>query len=142
MIRKALPSDVPQLAELSSELGYPVKEEDLAMYLSVLDRDRDHAVLVSEDESGRICGFIHVLVSKRLFLADFAELGGLVVDQECQSSGHGTKLLEAAESWAAARGIKDIKVRSNIIRKEARIFYLGRGYQEYKKQNVFQKTLK
>jgi GNAT superfamily N-acetyltransferase len=142
IVRKAKSSDVPQLAGLSTQLGYPVSEGDLAAYLSALGGDRDHAVFVCEIESGRICGFIHVLISKRMFLADFAELGGLVVDRDCQGSGHGKKLLEAAEGWAAARGIKEIKVRSNVIRAKARDFYLGRGYQEYKKQNVFQKKLK
>lgn len=142
VVRQAQVSDVAQLAGLSAQLGYPVSEEDLAMYLSALAEDADHAVFVSEDERGRICGFIHVLISKRLFLEDFAELGGLVVDREFQASGHGKKLLEAAESWAASRGIKDIKVRSNVIRTEARTFYLGRGYREDKQQNVFQKDLK
>ena len=139
LIREAEVKDAAQLSRLSSQLGYPVAEQDLVGYLSALDQERGHAVFISQGEDKQIHGFVHVFVSKRLFLADFAELGGLVVDKGSRGSSHGRKLLNAAESWAATWGIREMRVRSNVIRTEAYKFYLRLGYQEHKQQtqNVF-----
>lgn len=142
LIRRASLRDADRLAGLSSQLGYPISGTELTGLLEVLGRDSDHAVFVLEDQEGQICGFVHVLAAKRIFLDDFAELGGLVVDQACQGEGYGKQLLAAAERWSAARGIGEMRVRSNVTRTSAREFYLGQGYQDNKKQTVFLKILK
>ena len=141
LIRKASLGDADRLARLSSQLGYPISETELIRLLEALGHDSDHAFFVLEDQEGQICGFVHVLVAKRIFLDDFAELGGLVVDQACWGEGYGKQLLVAAERWSATRGIGEMRVRSNVTRTSAREFYLGQGYQENKKQTVFLKIL-
>lgn len=141
LIRKASLTDASRLAELSSQLGYAISGTDLARLLDTLELDPDHAVFVLEDLEGKIRGFVHVLVAKRIFLENFAELGGLVVDQACRGEGYGKQLLEAAERWSASKGAGEMRVRSNVIRTLAREFYLAQGYQENKKQTVFLKIL-
>lgn len=142
LIRRAALKDANRLAGLSSQLGYPISTAELTRLLEALELDSDHAVFVLEDREGQICGFVHVLVAKRIFLDDFAELGGLVVDQDSRGEGYGKQLLAAAERWSASRGIGEMRVRSNITRTSAREFYLGEGYQDNKKQTVFLKILK
>jgi GNAT superfamily N-acetyltransferase len=142
LIRRAALKDADRLAGLSSQLGYPVSTTELTRLLKDLELDSDHVVFVLEDGEGQIRGFVHVLVAKRIFLDDFAELGGLVVDQDCRGEGYGKQLLVAAERWSASRGIGEMRVRSNITRTSAREFYLGQGYQDNKKQTVFLKILK
>lgn len=70
-----------------------------------------------------------------------AEIGGLVVDERHRDAGIGRLLLEQAEAWARAKGCGTIRLRSNIIRKEAHQFYLNVGYSNNKTQHAFAKTL-
>jgi len=128
LVRRASLRDADQLAGLSSQLGYPISKTELTIF-------------VLEDQEGQICGFVHVLVAKRIFLEGFAELGGLVVDQACRGEGYGKQLLEAAERWSANKGMGEMRVRSNVTRTVAREFYLGQGYLDNKKQTVFLKIL-
>lgn len=141
LIRSAVPGDAERLADLSAQLGYPISGQDLGGLFSILAQDPDHAVLVIEDQAGVVCGFVHILVARRLFLDCFAELGGFVIDQSCRGEGFGRQLLAGAESWAAERGIAEVRVRSNALRTDAHQFYLRRGFREIKKQSVFLKRL-
>ncbi len=141
LVRRASLRDADQLAGLSSQLGYPISKTELTRLLEDLELDSDHEIFVLEDQEGQICGFVHVLVAKRIFLEGFAELGGLVVDQACRGEGYGKQLLEAAERWSANKGMGEMRVRSNVTRTVARDFYLGQGYLDNKKQTVFLKIL-
>jgi GNAT superfamily N-acetyltransferase len=64
-----------------------------------------------------------------------------VVDEKQRSQGAGAQLLETAERWAKTKGCKSMSVRSNIIRKRAHAFYLRNGYEHYKTQKAFRKSL-
>ena len=140
-IRRAQISDAEELARLSSQLGYLVSGGDLARMFAVLDIDSDHAVFVAEKKLEGLAGFGHVYLTRRLFLAPFAELGGLIVDRDSRGLGLGAALMEAAEGWAVEQGANMMRVRSNVLREEARGFYLGLGYQDNKKQTVFIKSI-
>lgn len=140
-VRRARQNDVGELARLSSQLGYPVSDDVLAENLAILDNDGDHAVFVLEKEAKRLAGFGHVFLTRRLFLPQFAELGGLVVDEKSRREGLGAILLESAENWALERGAPEMRVRSNVLREKARGFYLGQKYHDSKKQTVFIKSI-
>jgi GNAT superfamily N-acetyltransferase len=64
-----------------------------------------------------------------------------VVDQTKRSLGTGAKLLEAAERWAVGKGCKSMSVRSNVTRERAHGFYLRHGYEHFKTQKAFRKSL-
>ena len=55
--------------------------------------------------------------------------------------GIGTMLVRAAERWVAARGLSQIRIRSNALRAGAKGFYLRLDYELSKTQNVFFKQM-
>lgn len=70
-----------------------------------------------------------------------AQVGGLVVDAAHRTQGIGRELMLAAERWAVERGCVSVDVRSNVVRKDAHIFYERIGYRNAKTQYAFRKRL-
>jgi GNAT superfamily N-acetyltransferase len=70
-----------------------------------------------------------------------AEVNGLIVDEQARSAGAGWRLLEAAEKWAKKMRCVGMSVRSNVLRERAHAFYLRHGYEHYKTQKAFRKSL-
>ncbi len=141
VIRPARPEDVPQLAELATELGYPLSASEATDYLARMVPSVDHAVLVAEAEGGQVVGWIHGFVARRVFVPEFAELGGLVVSGPNRRSGVASQLLAGVEEWATQVGCSVIRIRSNSQRIEADAFYRRSGYIAAKTQTVFEKRL-
>jgi len=140
-IRRATPADAEAVALLSEQLGYPcVTAAVRGRLASILGRD-DHEVLIAEGEDGALCGWVHVFGTERIESERFAEIGGVVVDVARRRRGAGAELMQAAEDWAAARGYRALRVRSNVARIEARGFYEQQGYASFKRQEVFTKSL-
>ena len=100
----------------------------------------DQAVFVAEVE-GRIAGWVHVFACPTVESELYAEIGGLVVDENQRGQGVGKALMAQAEAWASDLGIHEIRLRSNILRKEAHQFYEAIGYEKIKSQFTFRKTL-
>jgi GNAT superfamily N-acetyltransferase len=51
-------------------------------------------------------------------------------------------LLEEVEEWAKARGCSTMRLRSNVVRKDAHRFYVNLGYEIVKRQLAFRKVLR
>jgi len=141
VIRPSLPQDAEAIALLSSQLGYPVSASQVAALQVSLLRHPDHLVLVAEDEEGKVRGWVHVFISRRVFVLPFAELGGIVVEQAQRRSGIGSAMLARAEQWASEAGCSIFRIRSNTRRLDADRFYRAAGYELSKTQSVFEKTL-
>ena len=140
-IRTAKSSDAAGIAELSGQLGYPATPAEIAQRLRKIKPAAQHAVLVAESSERTIIGWLHVSVSPLLEEQLRAEVNGLVVDDQVRSRGTGALLLRAAERWARSRGCKNMSVRSNVFRERAHQFYLRHGYEHYKTQKAFRKSL-
>jgi GNAT superfamily N-acetyltransferase len=140
-IRRAKSSDAARIAELSGQLGYPATPAEIAQRLRKIKLALHHAVLVAETPERKIVGWLHVSLSPLLEVQLRAEVNGLVVDDEERSHGTGALLLRAAEHWARSRGCKNMSVRSNVIRERAHQFYLRHGYEHYKTQKAFRKSI-
>ncbi|NKF23845.1 GNAT family N-acetyltransferase [Solimonas marina] len=139
-IRSAEVTDAAAVARLSGMFGYA---PDVAAHSERLVRllsRADHAVWVAEAE-GRIAGWLHACQQLALESGGFAEILGLVVDEQLRSHGIGAALLRTAEQWAGTQGQRSIRVRSNTARERAHQFYLREGYVATKRQQVFSKTL-
>jgi GNAT superfamily N-acetyltransferase len=95
----------------------------------------------AEDNGNRVVGWIHVHLNPLLVVGWQAEIGGLMVDEDRRGRGVGRLLLERAEQWARERGIRELVVRSNVVRGQARAFYEQAGYVCLKTQKVFRKAL-
>jgi GNAT superfamily N-acetyltransferase len=140
-VRKAKHEDMDSLATLSTQLGYPTSANDILKRLLKILSMEDSKVFVAVSPEKRILGWIHVLVSYRLVIAPFAELGGLIVADGCRGQGIGGLLLTKAEGWAKERGLKTFRIRARSSRQRAHHFYTRMGYQLYKEQKIFKKEL-
>jgi len=101
--------------------------------------DPHHAIFVA-DESAPV-GWIQVSVVESLEGGTFAEILGLVVASTHRKTGVGAQLVGKAEAWARENGCARIRVRTNVIRAEARAFYARLGYRPKKRQEVFDRNL-
>jgi GNAT superfamily N-acetyltransferase len=132
-------SDVERVADLLTQLGYPTTGSSVATRFARIDAEQN-ALLVA-DESGTAKAWIHVAVHPYLESDDTAEIVGLVVADGHRSRGIGTSLVGAAESWAAGKGCRALRVRSRIVRERAHAFYQRAGFERIKTQHCFEKAL-
>ena len=139
-IRRARAADVPRIAELSGELGYPASVQEMRQRFGQIKPAARHAVFVAEFEK-TVVGWIHVSITPLLGVARRAEVNGLIVAERHRSLGAGARLLDAAEVWARGKKCHGMSVRSNVIRDRAHAFYERHGYIHFKTQKAFRKTL-
>lgn len=139
-VRRVRAADAERMAELAGQLGYPTNLKEMKARLREALKDRDAACFVAE-AGGRVLGWIHVSVTPLLEVERRAEVNGLIVDETVRSQGAGALLLKAGEKWAREKECKGMSVRSNVIRERAHGFYLRNGYEHYKTQKAFRKTL-
>jgi GNAT superfamily N-acetyltransferase len=140
-IRKARQADAPRIADLSGQLGYPTTTRQMAARLKRVLKMKNGACFLAETKADGVIGWIHVSVTPLLEVERRAEINGLVVAEQGRSQGAGAKLLQAAEQWARKMACAGMSVRSNVLRERAHNFYLRLGYEHYKTQKAFRKTL-
>jgi len=141
LIRPATEADVGPMAELTTQLGYPVDPQTLRVRLADVRARSTDAVLVAVDAHDSPIAWIHVAMVATLEANDLAAINGLVVEEGHRSSGVGAALVDAAERWARDRGATTILVRSRSTRERAHRFYERIGYVEVKRSHVFEKPL-
>lgn len=140
-IRRAVLRDSPELADLTTQLGYPVGTDVMRARLERLLTHSDDVVLVAVGSDDRPVGWIHVALPALVQHSDFASIDGLVVDERQRGAGIGRALVDAGEAWARERGAVEIMVRSRSTRERAHRFYERNGYDEIKRSHVFGKSL-
>jgi GNAT superfamily N-acetyltransferase len=121
---------------LFAQLGYP--NDAATIERRLISRGNDATVLLALCED-RVAGFIAIAIEDRFLEGQVSEIGALVVDQNERGHGTGAALVRAAEAWAMERGARRIRVRSNVIRKDAHRFYERENYAPVKDQRVFEK---
>lgn len=139
-IRLATPADSDRIADLCNQLGYNVSNEMVKRRLQKLSEKIDTAAFVAESDSS-VVGWIQVSIREAIESGESAEITGLVVDEAVRAEGIGRRLVEEAEDWAATLGFQTVRVRTNVVRTEARNFYHHLGFEEAKQQIVFSKHL-
>jgi GNAT superfamily N-acetyltransferase len=139
-IRRTHGEDAARLAELSGQLGYPASAKQMRARLREVLKDRDGACFVAETRDG-LTGWVHVSTTPLLEVERRAEVNGLVVEEKVRSQGTGALLLLAAEQWAKGMNCQSMSVRSNVLRERAHGFYERNGYEHYKTQKAFRKSL-
>jgi GNAT superfamily N-acetyltransferase len=113
----------------------------MAKRLKSVLKDRDGTCLVAETKEQGVVGWVHVSTTPLLEVERRAEVNGLVADGTVRSQGAGWLLLAGGEKWAREKGCRGMSVRSNVLRERAHGFYLRHGYEHYKTQKAFRKTL-
>ena len=148
-IRRARRSDAARIAELSGQLGYPAAAAQVARRLGKLAPASRHALFVAEVKDAgssqiaavSLIGWLHISITNLVEVDTRAEVNGLIVAEGQRSMGAGERLLEAAEEWARRHGCGSVNLRSNVIRERAHKFYERQGYEHYKSQKAFRKSL-
>jgi len=133
--------DIPDLARLAGELGYPSTPEQVRERFASFMAWPHQAAFVAAIDEGRVLGWIHLCEARTLQTDPRAEITGLVVDSNFRGGGVGRLLVERGEEWARRRGLAAIGVRSNIIRERSHVFYERLGYAAAKTQKIFRKPL-
>lgn len=139
-LRPAEEADADRIAALSIQLGYPAPPEAIRERLRLLARPGEPPVLVAVVD-GEVAGWVQVGRTFSLEAGAQAILQGLVVDEACRGRGLGAALVAAAEAWTRAQGLGILRVRTNTARTDTHRFYTNLGFQEVKRQVVFQKDL-
>lgn len=129
-------TDARELTKLSSQHGYEISVADVQKNLEILLENKDHAIFVIEID-GEIAGWVHIHGRYLIDIAPFAEIGGLVVDENHRRLGYGKILMCKSEAWARENSYHEIRLRSGGQRKVAYKFYKSIGYEYEKWQNVF-----
>ncbi len=140
VVRPATAGDAERVAPLSTQLGYPASETEMERRIRRTQQDRDQALFVAEAD-GVVAGWIQVFVRVLLMHDSEAEVGGLVIEDNCRRRGIGRLLMQKAEQWAHEKGCKTVYLRTNVIRKEAHVFYEKLGYKVVKTQTAFRKIV-
>jgi N-acetylglutamate synthase-like GNAT family acetyltransferase len=140
MIRIADANDSKQITRLCIQLGYETTVEEVKNRLRRAFNDDYCEVYVAEID-GKISGWLQVALKETIESGEYVEITGLVVDKDARGKGIGRSLVKQAEEWAKKAGQRKIRVRTNVIRKEAPHFYRALGFQEIKKQSVFSKSI-
>ena len=141
-IRCAQTSDAAEMARLSGDLGYSMSIDEMRAALDRLLADSRHFILVADQGSDRLLGWMHVEHRTSLQTADRAELMGLVVDGAARRRGTGRALVDAAEQWAQSQGLATLTVRSNVTRQLSHPFYEALGYVREKTQHLYRKRFR
>ena len=140
MVRAADANDAKPITELCIQLGYKTSKEEVEARLKKALEDVCNEVYVAEVD-GKILGWLQVAIKQTIESGEYAEITGLVVDKTSRGKGIGRDLVAQAEVWAKQMKQSTIRVRTNVIRKEAPLFYRAIGFKEIKKQSVFNKSL-
>jgi GNAT superfamily N-acetyltransferase len=140
VVRSAKPQDVPNIARLSGQLGYPFAESEMRKRFESIENKKKHEFFVAELK-GAIVGWLEIFIPVSVLDWSRAEIGALVVDETARRSGAGTKLVRRAERWAYDHHCFTMVLRSSITRNDSHAFYSSLGYSVQKTQNVFRKEL-
>ncbi len=140
-IRPMTAADAGRVAELTTQLGYPVDPETLTARLAEVRTMPADEVLVAVDDDDVPIGWIHVGRLALLEESDLACINGLVVDEDRRSGGIGDALVAAAEVWAREHVATTMVLRSRSSRMRAHRFYERIGYVEIKRSHVFGRPL-
>ena len=89
----------------------------------------DHAVYVAIAD-GRVAGAVTICERKHFTGQVDAYTGELAVASDLERRGIATQLVNAAEAWAARRGLAFVTLETGAANHPARAFYAQRGYHE------------
>jgi GNAT superfamily N-acetyltransferase len=122
-VRLAEPRDLPAMAELLGQLGYPASADDLATRLARLPEST--TVFVTDDVTGLAALDVrHGLQHD----APRAQIVALVVHEDERGRGLARELLRAVEDLARAAGCRQLTVVSGDHRPDAHAAYRALGY--------------
>jgi ribosomal protein S18 acetylase RimI-like enzyme len=140
IVRELRDEDVPALAALATELGYPASQDAVRERLTRLRALPEQALLGAEVD-GVLCGYLCAQPRRSLEDEGSMEIVALVVARHARRSGAGRALVADAAKHAHALGYPRLRVRSNVARMEAHSFYHALGFTRTKTQHCYQRVI-
>ena len=134
-LRLASVDDSVEIAELATQLGYPVTANVMAERLKNLPPNTE--VVVVATIAGEVRAWMQVGVAVSIESEPFVEIRGLVVDAKLRNSGLGSALVAFAREWALTKCVASLRVRSSTVRTATHAFYQKCGFTVSKEQKVF-----
>ena len=136
-IRDAALDDAEDITRLTIQLGYPSSADVTLQNLTIIFKNQNEKMIVAVHNKTCV-GWAQVSHTTRLETGSFVEIVGLVVDDQYRNKGIGKTLIAYCKSWCIDKGVKTLRLRSNIKRKEAHESYYHLGFSEIKQQKVFE----
>lgn len=118
---------IAQLASLQTEVGLPVRPDEIRRRLESLPRE-DRLLLAVAGE--KLLGYAHLRVTHDLLNEETAEVVALVVAKAHRRQGVGRRLIAASETWALESGRARLLLRTDVVRTDAHAFFIALGYEE------------
>ena len=134
-IRESILDDIPLLLELLYELGRPKpqKDSDLENFTQLLKNhihDNDKKILVAKIDDSKIVGLISLVFLPRLNQKTLElYVPELIVSQNYQSQGIGTKLINFSIELGKEKKCHRIRLESGNQRIESHKFYKHLGFE-------------
>ena len=129
--RRFKQADISGICELINyELGYCVTENDLAIRINQMQKDKNYCIFVAENDN-KVIAFE--------FSGKVMRIIALAVKKDYQRQGIGKKLLQTAENYGTENQTAIIAVNSGLQRTSAHRFYEKQGF--YKKGYSFARIL-
>jgi len=130
IIRQAQDKDIPDMAHLMDELGYPTVIDDMRRRYEPMKTNDCYRTLVAE-VNGQVVGMIGMYLGWQYAQNQpFIRVVALVVDTSHRQRGMGRELSQHAELWAKDKGASVVALNSGnrFERVNAHRFYRHRGY--------------
>jgi GNAT superfamily N-acetyltransferase len=128
-IRQAEIGDARPLADLMCQLGYPTREDEMAVRLKDLLPRNDTLTAVAVRE-GQVVGVVAAMMGMYVEKnGRYGRVTALSVAEDQRSLGIGALLLAHAESWLRVQGAAACIVNCSTHRSDAHRFYKREGYQ-------------
>lgn len=129
-VREGRPTDIPAVAALLGELGYPVEPQRLLPRFERLVGRPDHHVLVAHgSDDADVLGVLSLHFFPVLHHDhDTAVITALVVTARARGGGVGRALVERAEAIAREYGSERLMVNTHLRRAGAHTFYERLGF--------------
>jgi GNAT superfamily N-acetyltransferase len=130
IIRAAGEKDIPALAMLMTELGYPTTIPEMEQRLARIMEQQDYRTLVAV-AGNTVCGAIGFL---RIYFWEkngyYVKVQALVVSKTYRQLGVGALLINACEEWAIVNGAGQVALNSGnkVERQAAHRFYPKMGF--------------
>lgn len=136
-IRDATIGDAEALAGLAAQLGYPSSGAEIGARLGKYKGNAEERLLVAEVE-GLVVAWTSIALADHFHTPPYVEISGLVVDEKLRGHGIGDQLISEVKKWAESKGVGIVRLRANVIRKDAHRFYEREGFRKAKEQFVFE----
>lgn len=139
IIREVVEADAADITMLSHQLGYAISAEQTLKNINALNQSKHHTVFVAVDE--KVIAWMGVSYNISMESPPVCEIHGLVVDEQYRNMGIGKQLIEKAKEWCRDKQLNRLRLRCNIKRAGAHIFYTNAGFNVIKQQKVFEINL-